>query len=147
MKKLNQLGMLSLHVIVPVVIAIAAVGGIGAYVLTKSNAQTPVNGSSTSCGTKKRNGQVYASAVGTNAKFKAARDSDSVRNLAYALCKKGKMTPTTAQAVNKSGNWSQKLQDSLDIYRRDVLRLTGSNSQGSPGKISVTSLGLTPVGF
>jgi hypothetical protein len=37
-KKLKQVGMLSLHALVPVVIAVVAIGGIGAYVLTKSQA-------------------------------------------------------------------------------------------------------------
>ena len=36
--KINQVGMLSLHVIVPVVLAIAAIGGIGAYVISTSSA-------------------------------------------------------------------------------------------------------------
>lgn len=34
-KKLNQAGILSLHTIIPVILAVAAIGGIGAYVLTK----------------------------------------------------------------------------------------------------------------
>lgn len=43
-KKLNQAGMLSLHVVLPVLAAVVIIGGVGAYVVTKSKAATPVTG-------------------------------------------------------------------------------------------------------
>jgi uncharacterized protein (UPF0333 family) len=38
LKKLNQVGMLSMHVLLPVIIAVVAIGSIGAYVLSTSSA-------------------------------------------------------------------------------------------------------------
>jgi uncharacterized protein (UPF0333 family) len=42
-KKLSQKGMLSLHVLLPALLVIASIGGIGAYVLQKSKAASPVS--------------------------------------------------------------------------------------------------------
>lgn len=138
--------MLSLHVIVPVVIAIAAIAGIGTYVLQKSGASAASTDGGTSCGVKKRDGQVYASVVGTYAKFSSARDSDSIRNIAYGLCKKGKLSPTTAQAINRSGNYTSDLMRAYSNFQYS-LGYKGAAADGAPGKISLTKLGLTPVGF
>lgn len=40
-KKLNQIGVISLHTIVPVILVVFAIGGIGAYVVSKSKASIP----------------------------------------------------------------------------------------------------------
>ncbi len=38
LKKINQIGVLSLHAVIPLVLVVTAVGGVGAYVITKSKA-------------------------------------------------------------------------------------------------------------
>jgi hypothetical protein len=145
MKKLNQLGMLSLHVLVPAVIAIAAVGGIGAYVLTKSNAQKPSD-MNYSCGTLKREGRVYYSAVGTNAKFTSATDSDSIRNIAFKLCKKNLLDSVTARSINNNGNYKPILKTQYAKWQAK-LGYSGADADGVPGAKSLNAIGLTPVGF
>lgn len=143
--KINQFGMLSLHVIVPVVLAVAVVGGVGAYVLTKSHAQVPYD-SNYSCGSLRRNGLVFSSAVGTSSKFVGARDSDSVRNIAYGLCKKGMLDAATARSINNNGNGSTTLKAKYAAWQRS-LGYSGSNADGVPGATSLKKLGLTPNGF
>lgn len=143
--KINQLGMLSLHVIVPVVLAVVVVGGVGAYVLTKSNAMTISSGGG-GCGSLYRNGLVFSSAVGTSSKFVGARDSDSVRNIAYGLCKKGKLDGATARSINASGNGSTNLKAKYAAYQRS-LGYSGNDADGVPGATSLKKLSLTPNGF
>jgi hypothetical protein len=146
MKKLNQIGMLSLHVIVPVIIAVAVVGGIGAYVLTKSHAQVPIADRPATCGSIYRNYVVYASAVGTSSKFVGARDSDSVRNISYMLCKNGYLDVATASSINKSGNGSTTLKSKYAAWQRH-LGYSGADADGVPGATSLKKLGLSPNGF
>jgi hypothetical protein len=142
-KKLNQVGMLSLHVIVPAIIAIAAVAGVGAYVVSKSGAAPgpAVSGSyNAQCGTLYRNSYVY------NMNFQAARDSDSVRNIARQLCVQGFLSSSVAKAANKSGNWSASIQLGVKKLQLSRAALKG-DADGIPGPKTVCALYLVPQGF
>jgi uncharacterized protein (UPF0333 family) len=146
MKKIDQLGVLSLHVILPLAIAIAAIAGIGTYVLKKSGASADANtGAYNSCGVLKHNGNVYAAAVSTQSKFSGASSNDSIRNIAYGLCKLGYLDNTAAQAINSSGNYDAELQKSFSRFQID--NPTTGTTDGVPTAASLTALKLTPIGF
>lgn len=143
MKRLGQNGFLHLHVIVPVVLALVAVGAVGSYVLSKSGASSDTSIGYNTCGTIKKDGKVYAATVGSQAKFVAAKNNDSVRNIAYGLCKQGYLDTATAQHANSSGDYEPELQKA---YARMQIA-TSVESSGIPTKASLVNLQLTPVGF
>jgi uncharacterized protein (UPF0333 family) len=158
MRKLNQLGALSLHTLLPIVIVIALVGGVGAYVLSKSGASS-TSGSTAYSDAKtsysynkctdislKRSGYVYASAIGTWSKYKAARNSDSIRNIAKKLCEKGYLRADIAHKYYYSGNYYYTLKDAYAKYQRS-LGYSGKDADGLPGKTSLIKLGLKPIGY
>ena len=140
--------MLSLHVIVPVVLAVAVIAGAGAFVYKKnSHAQIlSAGGVSHSCGDVWRRGTVYYSAVGTASKFASARDSDSIRNIASKLCAKGFMTKSEAIVIMNNGNYTPGLKSAYH-YWQTGLGYSGSNADGVPGPTSLKKLGLVPSGF
>lgn len=146
MKRINQFGVLSLHVILPLAIAIAAIAGIGTYVLKKSGASADTSTTTyNSCGVLKHGGNVYAATVSTQSKFSSASNNDSVRNIAYGLCKQGYLDNTTAQAINSSGNYDAELQKSFSRFQLD--NPSTGTTDGVPTKASITLLKLNPVGF
>lgn len=155
-KKLSQTGALSLHVIIPLALALAAIGGIGAYVISRSSAATNTTSgyyisgyyyNDFYCPTEiKRSGYVYYSAIGTWAKYSAAKDSDSIRNIAVKLCAKGKMGKYDAWTSFNTGNYSTKLKDGYASWQRS-LGYSGAAADGLPGKTSLQKIGLVPVGY
>jgi hypothetical protein len=133
-------------VILPLAIAIAAIAGIGTYVLKKSGASADTSASTyNSCGVLKHDGTVYAAAVSTQSKFSSATSNDSIRNVAYGLCKLGYLDNTAAQAINSSGNYDAELQKSFSRFQIDN-PATGT-TDGVPTATSLTALKLTPIGF
>ncbi len=146
MKKINQFGVLSLHAILPIAIVIIAIAGIGTYVLKKSGASADSATSSyNSCGVLKHDGNVYAAAVSTQSKFSSASNNDSIRNIAYGLCKLGYLDNTAAQAINSSGNYDAELQKSYSRFQID--NPSTGTTDGVPTKLSLLSLKLIPIGF
>jgi murein L,D-transpeptidase YcbB/YkuD len=146
MKRFGQKGFLHLHVILPVLLVVAAVGAIGTYVLHKSGASsdTKATGYST-CGTPKHESKVYAAAVNTQNKFSSAKNNDSIRNIAYGLCTQGYLDAATAQHANKSGNYDPEIQKAY--ARMQVAQFKGSETNGVPEQAGLSALNLSPVGF
>ncbi len=145
MTKSNQYGVLSLHVILPLLLVVGAIAGIGAYVISKSGASADKSTSYNSCGVEKRSGKVYAADVSSQSKYSSATNSDSVRNIAYGLCKQGYLDNTTAQSINSSGNYDAELQKALSRFQLD--NPTSGSTDGVPTKVSIELLKLTPSGF
>lgn len=143
MKIRSQAGFLSLHVLVPAVLVIASIAGIGAYVLTTSHAAPGpiVSGSTSPCGSLHRNSEVWNLTYNTSLK-----DSDSVRNISYELCSRGLISASYSRAIDKSGNWTQTIQNALAGYQRTTSPLQGL-PDGKPGPKTVCSLGLVPKGW
>jgi len=147
MIRIGQKGFLHLHIIVPILLVIIAVGAIGSYVLHKSGASSDPNATTYStCGTLKHGGKVYAAAVGTQSKFSSAENNDSIRNIAYGLCKLGYLDTATAQQANRSGNYVSDLQSAYARMQEANFKNT-STTNGVPEQAGLTYLQLTPVGF
>jgi len=147
MKKLNQFGLLHLHVVLPIVIAIAAIGGIGTYVISKSKASPQVTVNQP-C--PKPSGQLnndtYKSAVGSATIFKQSIDSNSVRNIAVQLCYKGFLSGQSATNILTSGNYQNDLLVAYKNFQKNI-GYKGKSVDGIPDKNSLQKLGLNPIGF
>lgn len=147
MKRFGQKGFLHLHIILPVLLVVVAVGAIGSYVLHKSGASSDPNGAAYStCGTQKHDGKVYAAAVGSQNKFSSAENNDSIRNIAYGLCKLGYLDTATAQQANRSGNYVSDIQTAYARMQEANFKGTSTTS-GVPEQAGLNFLKLTPVGF
>lgn len=145
-KKLTQKGFLSTHVLIPLVAVVVVVGGVGAYVMLRNSRAATPSAVGYNCGDMWRGGTVYASVVGTQSKFKAARDSDSIRNIASKLCAKGFLSKGEAAPIMKYGNYTSGLQNAYKYWQQG-LGYRGSAADGVPGSASLSKLGLKPSGF
>lgn len=158
-RNIQNKGFADVHTMVLGVLIIGSVIGVGSYVIAKSGASTLATGVTTpiavtaptpaiSCGTLRSSGKVYYSVVGTSAHFKAAKNSDSIRNIAYGLCKRAFISSSVAQSINTSGNYSTQLQTAYSGWQK-ALGYTGVDADGVPGKISLSKLGsgVVPIGF
>lgn len=155
-------GFADAHTLILSALIIGSVIGVGTYVLAKSGASPLATGVTAvttpiavtaptpaiSCGTLRSSGKVYYSVVGTSAHFKAAKNSDSVRNIAYGLCKRALISASLARSINTSGNYSTQLQTAYSQWQK-ALGYRGVDADGVPGKVSLSKLGsgVTPVGF
>lgn len=146
MKRSSQAGVLSLHAILPLLLVVGAIAGIGTYVLKKSGASADKGTTSyNSCGVEKRGGRVFAADVAGQSKYSSATNSDSIRNVAYGLCKQGYLDNTTAQSINSSGNYDAELQKAYSRFQQD--NPSSGSTDGVPTKASLELLMLTPAGF
>ena len=111
------------------VIVAVLFGAVGAYVVTKSNAQV-ISGTATACGSYHAavvDQYGYGNPTVENIAYTAKlKNSDSVRNLAKATCEKGFLDKKTALSVNRSGTWSSKLTTAIRSFEKSDPRLVAA---------------------
>jgi hypothetical protein len=148
----NQKGVAHLKLIIPVVLVLFAVGAIGGYVYKNqskanySDARASAPYFACTDISLKRNGYVYASAIGTASKFKNAKNSDSIRNIAKKLCEKRILGAISAHKIYYSGNYTSELKSAYAKWQTK-LGYKGKDADGVPGKTSLSKLGLKPYGY